>query len=209
METAVLNIQGEKVGKCELPEKVFGVTPDKHLLHEAAKVFLANQRIGCACAKTRAEVSGGGKKPWKQKGTGRARSGSNRSPLWTGGGVVFGPRPHSFRRELPQFKRRMALAHALSAKLADGAVVVVDKFDLPEAKTRHMSDALAALDAGRKPMIISTGENGKLLLAGRNVPGLVHCRPENLNTYGVLNSTKLVITRTALDALNVLWTKGE
>ncbi len=202
METAVLNIKGEKVGKCELPEKVFGVTPDKHLLHEAKISFLANQRIGCACAKTRAEVSGGGKKPWKQKGTGR-------SPLWTGGGVVFGPRPHSFRRELPRFKKRIALAHALSAKQADGAVIVVDNLDLTEAKTAMLAAVLLKFSAGRKPLVVSNGESAKLLLAGRNVPGLVHSRPENLNVYGVLNSTKVVITKTALEALNALWAKGE
>lgn len=209
METAVLNIKGEKVGKCELPEKVFGVTPDKHLLHEAKISFLANQRIGCACAKTRAEVSGGGKKPWKQKGTGRARAGSNRSPLWTGGGVVFGPRPHSFRSEMPRFKKRIALAHALSAKQADGAVIVVDNLDLTEAKTAMLAAALLKFSAGRKPLVVSNGESAKLLLAGRNVPGLVHSRPENLNVYGVLNSTKVVITKTALEALNALWAKGE
>lgn len=209
METAVLNIKGEKVGKCELLETVFGITPDKHLLHEATKVFLANQRIGCACCKTRAEVSGGGKKPWKQKGTGRARAGSNRSPLWIGGGVVFGPRPHSFRRELSPVKRRVALANALSAKQANGDLIVIDKFDVAEAKTRFVAEALNALNAGRKPLVVTTGDNSKLLVAGRNVPGMIHTRPENLNTYGVLNSSKVIITKTALEALTALWAKGE
>ncbi|MFA6583362.1 MAG: 50S ribosomal protein L4 [Elusimicrobiaceae bacterium] len=210
METAVLNTKGEKVGKCEMPEKVFGVTPDKHFLYEAITSYLANQRVGTACAKTRAEVSGGGKKPWKQKGTGRARQGSIRSPLWTGGGVVFGPRPHSFRKEMSQTKRHRALAQALSGKMADGVITVVDKLALSEAKTAQLAAILKTLSAGKKPMLVTGGEDQNVIIAGRNISGLRHLRPENLNAYEVLNSSRIVITTDALSKVSTMWDgKGE
>ncbi len=205
METAVINIKGEEVGKCEMPETVFGLTPDKHFLHEAVTAYLANQRAGTACAKTRAECRGGGKKPWKQKGTGRARHGSIRSPIWTGGGVVFGPRPHSFRKELPRKKRKLALAQALSAKFADGSIKVVDSFELAEAKTKLLVGVLSTLSAGRKPLLVTTGSDSKVLLAGRNISDFHHARPENLHTYQVLNCTSLFITKEAVTALTAKW----
>ena len=138
METKLLNIQGKEQGKVNLPEALFGVKPNPTFLHEVITAFLANQRSGTADVKTRAEVSGTGKKPWKQKGTGRARHGSMRSPIWRHGGVAFGPTPHSFRIDLPVAKRRLALAHALSSKYNSDSIIILDNFDIKEAKTKSL-----------------------------------------------------------------------
>lgn len=200
METTVLNAQGKEAGKCDLPEGLFGLKADKHLLHEAVTAYLANQRRGCACTKTRSEVSGGGRKPWKQKGTGRARQGSTRSPIWRHGGVTFGPKPRSYRQELPVAKRRLALAHALSAKLAGGYVVVLDKLSISKPKTAELYEVLLALNAGKKPLLVSTPD-AKVSQAAKNVPGLVCCRPGDLNAYTVLRGSRIIITKDSLGAL--------
>ena len=200
METSVLNAQGKETGKCELPEGLFGLKADKHLLHEAVTAYLANQRKGCACTKTRSEVSGGGRKPWKQKGTGRARQGSTRSPIWRHGGVTFGPKPRSYRQELPVAKRRLALAHALSAKQADGNVLVLEKLSLPKGKTADINELLLALNAGRKPVLVSSPD-ANVARAAKNIPGLVCCRPGDLNAYTVLCGSRIIITKDSLGSL--------
>ncbi|HOX23774.1 MAG TPA: 50S ribosomal protein L4 [Elusimicrobiales bacterium] len=200
METSVLNAQGKETGKCELPESLFGLKADRHLLHEAVTAYLANQRKGCACTKTRSEVSGGGKKPWKQKGTGRARQGSTRSPIWRHGGVTFGPKPRSYRQELPIAKRRLALAHALSAKQAGGHVIVLDKLSISQPKTAELYDILAALNAGRKPVLVSSPD-ANVSRAAKNVPGLICCRPADLNAYTVLSGSRIIITKDSLGSL--------
>ncbi|MDD2772644.1 MAG: 50S ribosomal protein L4 [Elusimicrobiales bacterium] len=210
METAVLNIKGETIGKCELPETLFGHKPEPHFLYEVVTAHLANLRAGNASSKTRSEISGGGKKPWKQKHTGRSRQGSTRSPLWRKGGVVFGPRPHSFRREMPQAKRRLALAQALSAKFAEGGMVIVDKFDIAQPKTKELVAVLRSFTAGRKPLLVSMRENKNVETASRNIRGVSNARPSELNAYDVLNSSKVIMTRAALDNLGGLWSgKGE
>src|ERR1035437_646893 len=140
METKLLNLKGIEVGSCDMPETIFSVKPDKHFLHEIVKHYLANKHRGTACTKTRAEISGGGKKPWKQKGTGRARSGSTRSPIWRKGGVVFGPKPRSYRQYLPHQKLRQGLIEALSARYAEGAVLVMENLALEAAKTSALND---------------------------------------------------------------------
>jgi large subunit ribosomal protein L4 len=209
METAVVNLKGEKIGKCELSEVLFGQKPEPHFLYEVVTAHLANQRAGSADTKSKAEVSGGGKKPWKQKHTGRARAGSNRSPLWRHGGVTFGPHPHSFRRETTINKRRLALAQALSAKYAEGNLIVVDKFDIANPKTKEICAVLKKLEAGRKPMLVSLRSSANVELAVRNVPGLSNIRPTELNAYEVLNSTRIIITKDAMDKLGGLWAGKE
>ena len=201
METKLLNIQGKEQGKVNLPEALFGVKPNPTFLHEVITAFLANQRSGTADVKTRSEVSGTGKKPWKQKGTGRARHGSMRSPIWRHGGVAFGPTPHSFRIDLPVAKRRLALAHALSSKYNSDSIVILDNFDIKEAKTKIVSDVLKTLDAGKKPLIVSS-KDAKLDQASRNIAGLNKMVPSDLNAYAVLNSTKVIITKEALDKMS-------
>jgi large subunit ribosomal protein L4 len=202
METTVLNTQGNEVEKLELSENFFGQKPKKHFLHEVVTAYLANQRVGTACAKTKAEVSGGGKKPWKQKGTGRARHGSTRSPLWKGGGVVFGPRPRSYRQDLPKSKKRLGLIYALSAKVADNNFMVIDNISVEQAKTKQLNEVLKKLNAGKKPLLVVLKKDEKLNLAGRNIPGLVQCLPLDLNAYIVLNSSKVIITKEAFEKLN-------
>jgi large subunit ribosomal protein L4 len=200
METKLLNIQGKEQGTVTLPENLFGKKPNPTFLHEVITAYLSNQRTGSADVKTRAEVSGTGKKPWKQKGTGRARHGSMRSPIWRHGGVAFGPTPRSFRIDLPVAKKRLALAHALSAKFIDDSIIVVDNFDIKEAKTKEVTAALKKLSAGRKPLIVANREP-KLLLAGRNIVGMTQTVPSDLNAYIVLNSSKVIFTKEALEKM--------
>ncbi|MBR4508115.1 MAG: 50S ribosomal protein L4 [Elusimicrobiaceae bacterium] len=201
METKLLNIQGKEQGKINLPEALFGVKPNPTFLHEVITAFLANQRSGTADVKTRSEVSGTGKKPWKQKGTGRARHGSMRSPIWRHGGVAFGPTPHSFRIDLPVAKRRLALAHALSSKYNSDSIIILDNFDIKEAKTKMVADVLKTLEAGKKPLIVSS-KDAKLDQASRNIAGLNKMVPSDLNAYAVLNSTKVIITKEALEKMS-------
>ena len=200
METKLLNIQGKEQGKVALPEELFGKKPNPTFLHEVITAFLANQRAGSADVKTRAEVSGTGKKPWKQKGTGRARHGSMRSPIWRHGGVAFGPTPRSFRQDLPAAKRKLALAYALSAKFIDDSIVVLDNFDIKEPKTKAVSTVLKTLEAGKKPLIVSSRDS-KLETAGRNIAGVLQMVPADLNAYVVLNSSKVIFTKEALEKM--------
>lgn len=200
METKLLNIQGKEQGTIALPEELFGKKANPTFLHEVITAFLANQRAGSADVKTRAEVSGTGKKPWKQKGTGRARHGSMRSPIWRHGGVAFGPTPRSFRQDLPAAKRKLALAQALSAKLTSDSIVVLDNFDIKEPKTKEVCQVLKVLDAGKKPLIVSSRDT-KLNTAARNIAGVLQMVPADLNAYVVLNSSKVIFTKEALEKM--------
>lgn len=200
METKLLNIQGKEQGTVNLPEALFGKKPNPTFLHEVVTAFLANQRSGTADVKTRGEVSGTGKKPWKQKGTGRARHGSMRSPIWRHGGVAFGPTPRSFRQDLPVAKRRLALAQALTAKLNSDSVVVLESFDLKEPKTKAVAQVLKTLDAGKKPLIVSLTD-ATLEKAGRNIAGVTQMVPADLNAYVVLNCSKIIFTKEALEKM--------
>ena len=174
METKLLNLKGEEVGKVALPETLFAVKPDPCFIHEVMKHYLANKHRGTACTKTRSEVSGGGKKPWKQKGTGRARAGSTRSPIWRKGGVVFGPKPRSFRQYLPVQKLRQALIEALSARAADGAVLVVENLALEAAKTSSLNSLRKGL--GDKSILFVTDKMDKnFKTAARNLDNFGWC----------------------------------
>lgn len=202
METKLLNLSGVEVGKYELPEFLFSRKPDTHFLHEAVKYYMANKRRGCASTKTRGEVSGGGHKPWKQKGTGRARSGSNRSPVWRKGGIVFGPRPHSHRESMPETKRRTALLEAIAAKYAAGAVLVIENLDIKEAKTKTLKDMYKTLGlAGRKTLFIMDKPAKNFLQAARNIPGAGWSLAGNLNAYEVLHHDFLIFTVAGVGAM--------
>jgi large subunit ribosomal protein L4 len=202
METTVLNTQGAETGKCRLPENIFKQKPKKYLLHEVVTAYITNKRQGSADAKTRSEVSGGGSKPWKQKGTGRARHGSIRSPIWRGGGVAFGPKPRDYHADMPRKKKRLALIHALSAQFENGNVIIVDKFELDAPKTKNLAAVLAALKAGVRPMLVTTAKDKKLHLAGRNLKKFKYFPPKDLNAYDVLNSSKIIITQDAVEYLS-------
>ena len=201
MSKEILNTNGEKLGEINLNKEVFGVEPNLHLMHLALRRQLNNARQGSACAKTRAEVSGGGKKPWKQKGTGRARAGSLRSPLFAGGGVIFGPKPRSFAFNMPQKARQLALKSALSAR-SEQMVVVKDFSTISEPKTKLMVSALKSLNVSGKTLIVAdfkADENKNLELSARNIPSVKLLLPSNLNVKDLLEADFVVITESAVN----------
>src|SRR5574344_102688 len=202
-EVSILNTKGSAVGQISLDEKVFGVEPNLHVMHLALRRQLNNGRAGSACTKTRSEVSGGGKKPWKQKGTGRARAGSLRSPLFAGGGVIFGPKPRDYGFAIPQKARRLALKSALSARIED-TVLVKDFSEINEPKTKLMADTLKALKIEGKVLIIAdvkAAENAYLELSARNLPSVRIILPSNLNVKDLLEADKVIITEAAINEI--------
>ncbi len=200
MSKEILSTTGEKLGEITLNENVFGVEPNIHVMHLALRRQLNNARQGSACAKTRAEVSGGGKKPWKQKGTGRARAGSLRSPLFAGGGVIFGPKPRSYAFNMPQKARQLAIKSALSAR-SEQMVVVKDFSAISEPKTKLMVSALKSLKVTGKILIVAdvkAEENKNLELSARNIPSVKIILPSNLNVKDLLEADSVVITESAV-----------
>jgi large subunit ribosomal protein L4 len=191
---------GAAIGEVELPAAVFGQPVNRALLHQAVVAYLANQRRGTADTKTRSEVRGGGRKPWRQKGTGRARQGSIRSPLWRKGGVVFGPQPRSYRQELPKKARRQALRSALSAKAADGEVLVLAGLSLSEPKTKVVAALLARLGAPDALLVLPSLDRNAVLSV-RNLPKAEAMTAPDLNAYKVLRHRKLVVLQEALARL--------
>ena len=206
MQAELINVKGEKIGKVELKDSIFGQKASPEFLHEFVTIYEANQRLGTAHTKTRSEVSGSGKKPWKQKHTGRARAGSIRSPLWRHGGVTFGPRyagkPH---REMPRAKARAALAQALAARHAEGGILFVDAISLEEAKTKAVAGILKQLGCKAPTILVVDSPDAKLTLASRNIPGVAIMLAGDLNAYAVLRSHRLVVTRPALEKLGTRW----
>lgn len=201
MSKEILSTNGEKLGEITLNENVFGVEPNLHVMHLALRRQLNNARQGSACAKTRAEVSGGGKKPWKQKGTGRARAGSLRSPLFAGGGVIFGPKPRSYAFNMPQKARQLAIKSALSAR-SEQMVVVKDFSAISEPKTKLMVSALKSLNVTGKILIVAdvkAEENKNLELSARNIPSVKIILPSNLNVKDLLEADSVVITESAVN----------
>ncbi len=196
----IYNIQKEKVGEADLKDDIFGVEVRSDVLHEVVTWQRACRRAGCACTKTRGEVRGGGRKPWRQKGTGRARSGSSRSPVWRGGGTVFGPRPRSYAYAVPKKVRRLALKMALSSKLADEKLVVLDAYPMASPKTKDFVAVLKAFDLD-KALFITPEENRALTLSARNVPGVQVMLPAGLNVYDILKYDHLVLFSPALSAI--------
>jgi len=202
METKLLNIKGKEIGTAKMPEPIFSVKPDKYFLHEIVTAYLANKHRGTACTKTRAEISGGGKKPWKQKGTGRARAGSTRSPIWRKGGVVFGPKPRSYRQYLPLQKLQQGLVEALSARYADGAVLVIENLDMEVVKTSALNDLRKMLaPTGKRVLFVTDKTEKNFVAASRNVAEFGWILAKNLNAYEALRNNKLVFTAAGLKAL--------
>ena len=202
-EVSILSTDGKQVGQISLDEKVFGVEPNIHVMHMAVRRQLNNGRQRSACAKTRAEVSGGGKKPWKQKGTGRARAGSTRSPLFEGGGVIFGPKPRDYDFQMPQKARRLALRSALSARV-ENTVLVKDFSQITEPKTKLMTQALKALNVAGKVLVVAdtkAAENAHLELAARNLPSVKVILPANLNVKDLLEADSVILTEAAVNEI--------
>jgi len=191
------------VGKMDVPESIFGVTAKQGVLHSAVVNFLANQRQGTAATKTKGLVSGGGKKPWKQKSTGRARSGSSRSPLWRGGGTVFGPQPRDYSYSLPKKAKKAALNAAISGKLADGEIIVIDGFGLVKPSTKDMVSLLKNLGlTGKSTLIVVPEKNEAVLLSARNIPGVKVTRVTDLNPYEVAANSWILFDRQAVEMLS-------
>ncbi len=191
------------VGKISLPDDVFGIKAKDGVIHDAVVNFLANQRQGTHATKTKGLVRGGGKKPWKQKHTGRARSGSSRSPLWRGGGTVFGPQPRDYSYSLPKKARRLALKAALSGKLADGEITVIDELAFEKPRTKEMVSVLKGLELeGNSILVVVPEHNENVALSARNIPGVTVKRVTDLNSYDVAAHARLLMTRRAVEVLS-------
>lgn len=188
-----------RISEIDLDDKIFGAKVDKNLFHEVVKMQLANRRGGNACTKTRSEVSGGGRKPWRQKGTGRARAGSTRSPLWVGGGVVFGPKPRDYSYSLPKKVRRAALKSALSLKVKEGKLLIVDNLNLEEIKTKAFVSLLKGLAV--EGALIVDSDNVNLERSARNLHTVKVLRPEGLNVYDILKYEYLLLTKQSAEKI--------
>ena len=200
----VYDMAGKQQGEVTLADSVFGIEPNAAAVHAVVKNHLANCRQGTQSALTRAEVSGGGKKPWRQKGTGRARQGSTRSPQWTHGGIVFAPKPRSYRYTLNKKLRRLALKSVLSDKAQSGNVAVIDALDVAAPKTKTMVNLLNAIDAG-KSVVITDGVKTNVVLSSRNIPGVVTTPADNLSVYDLVNAKTLVIDKQALATIEEVY----
>ncbi|GLH65606.1 50S ribosomal protein L4 [Parageobacillus sp. G301] len=198
-KVALYNQSGETIGEIELNDSVFGIEPNKHVLFEAVIMQRASLRQGTHKTKNRAEVSGGGRKPWRQKGTGRARQGSIRAPQWRGGGTVFGPVPRSYSYKLPKKVRRLAIKSALSSKVLENNIVVLDNLTLEAPKTKEMVKILNNLSVDRKALIVTDDVNENVTLSARNIPGVTVVTANGINVLDVLNHDKLVITKAAVE----------
>jgi len=195
----VYNINKEKVTQVEVDESIFDAEVKEHLFYEIIRAQLANRRSGTACTKTRGEVSGGGRKPWKQKGTGRARAGSSRSPVWRGGGISFGPKPRDYSYTVPKKVKRTALCSALTKKRREEKLMILDKFDLAEVKTKAFTQIIDRLGSHR--VLIIDDDNRNLCLSARNVPHVKVLPPQGLNLYDILYHDGLYITLPCLEKL--------
>ena len=196
-KATVVNMSGAPVGEVELSEAVVGIEPNEAVVHAVVKNHLANCRQGTQSALTRAEVSGGGIKPYRQKGTGRARQGSTRAPQWTHGGIVFAPKPRSYRYSLNKKVRRLALKSVLSAKAAEGSIIVVDELNVPEIKTKGIQSFLTAVKAS-KAVLVTPEVNMNVVKSARNIPGVSTTTAKLINVYDILNANQLIVDKAAL-----------
>ncbi len=197
-KVSVYNVSGKQVGEIQLADSVFGIEPHTSVLHDAVVMQLASLRSGTHKTKTRTEVSGGGRKPWKQKGTGRARQGSIRAPQWKGGGIVFGPTPRSYAYKLNKKVRRLALKSALSAKVQDQEVIILDQLEMQQPKTKEFAQYLSNLNVTRKALIVSADINEAVQLSSRNIPGVKYVAADGINVLDLLNHDRVIFTQAAV-----------
>ncbi len=201
----VLDLNGKKVDEIELSENVFGIEMSEHAVYEAIKNYLANQRQGTQCTKTRAEVRGGGRKPWRQKGTGRARQGSTRSPQWKGGGVVFAPKPRDYSYTIPKKVKRLAMKSVLTSKAVESKIIIVDDLVMDSPKTKEFMKVMAALNTGKKPLFVTADNAPTVVKSGRNIPGVKVSFVNMLNVYDIANSDTLVLTKKAVEKVEEVY----
>ncbi|GAA4873268.1 50S ribosomal protein L4 [Paenibacillus vulneris] len=197
-KVALYNVSGSQVGEVELSDSVFGIEPHTHVLNEAVLMQRASLRLGTHKVKGRSEVRGGGRKPWKQKGTGRARQGSIRAPQWKGGGTVFGPTPRSYSYKLPKKVRRLAIKSALSSKVIGNEIIVLDQLQLTQPKTKEFAAILSNLKVDRKALVVTAGYEENVALSARNIPGIKFVVAEGINVLDVMVYDKLIITKDAV-----------
>ena len=202
---AVVDMAGLKVSDIELSEAVFGIKPNKTAMHMAIVTYLANQRQGNQSALTRAEVSGGGKKPWRQKGTGRARHGSTRSPQWYHGGVAFAPKPRDYRLGMNKKLRRLAIKSALSDKVLDSSLIVIDEINLDEFKTKIIAEMVKNVGAGKKALIVLENNDKKAVNSARNIPGVKPAQVNTINAYDIINADTLIVVKGAVAKLEEVY----
>lgn len=206
-DVKVLNMNGEEVGTLSLSESVFGVEPNTVAMHAAVINYLANRRHGTQSTKTRTEVRGGGRKPWRQKGTGHARQGSTRAPQWAHGGVALGPKPRKYRFTLNKKVRRIAMLSALSSKVAAGEMVVLDKLELPEIKTKAMVKTLGSVGASGKALVVMPAVDENVIRSAHNIPGVKTALTNTLNVYDILNHDYFVVTKEAVEKIEEVYSK--
>ena len=205
MEVKVFNMEGKEVGTMELNDDIFAIPVNVSLMHEAVKNYLANQRQGTQSTLTRTEVRGGGRKPWRQKGTGRARQGSTRSPQWRHGGVALGPKPRSYRYSMNKKAKRLALKSAFSAKVAEGKFIVVDKLELAEIKTKAMIKVLDNLNVTDKALVVLEGANVPVVKSAANIPGVKTATVNTLSVYDILNYDKFIVSSEAVKKIEEVY----
>lgn len=197
-KVAVYNTQGEQVGEIDLKDEIFGAPVNEAVLHEVMVMYQANRRRGTHDTKTRAEVAGGGRKPWRQKGTGRARHGSIRSPIWRGGGIVFGPHPRDYSYQVPKKVRRLALKSALSSRVREGKLLVLDRLELDAPRTKEMVRILDNLQIKDSALVVTGEKNENVVKSARNLPGIMSTEASLLNAYDILRHGTVVMTRDAV-----------
>jgi len=201
----VFNVSGEKVSEIELKSSVFGIEINTHVMHAVVKNQLANKRQGTQSTKTRAEVRGGGRKPWRQKGTGRARAGSSRSPIWVGGGVVFAPKPRDYSYKLPKKVRRLAMKSALSSKVVNESIIVLEELQMETPKTKEMATILKNLNVDGKALIVMEQADQSVIRSARNIPGVQTALVNTLNVYDILKYDRFIITRNAVEKVEEVY----
>ena len=199
-KVSVYNIEGKVVGDMELNDAVFGVEVNTHLVHQAVVLHLANKRQGTQSAKTRSEVSGGGRKPWRQKGTGHARQGSTRSPQWTGGGIVFAPKPRDYSFKMNKKEKNLALKSVLTTKVAENKFIVVDGLSFDEIKTKNMVNVLKNLEV-KKALVVTDDDNKNVTLSSRNIPGVKTAFTNTINVYDILKYDKMVVAKDVISKI--------
>ena len=211
MTLDVLKIDGSKSGdKIDLSDSIFAIEPNDHAIYLSVKAYLANQRQGTSKSKERGEVRGGGKKPWKQKGRGGARAGTSRSPLWVGGGTIFGPRPRDYRQDLPKKVRRLARKSALSYKVKDSQLLVIEDFNIEQPKTKEFSKILSALKVnGKKVLLLTELNNQNIYKSGRNIPKVKVLEASKASTYDLLNNQILILQKSAVKEIEKTFAASE
>ena len=204
-QVTVFDMTGKSVGEMTLSDAIFGIEPNTSVMHAAVVNYLANQRQGTQSTLTRSEVSGGGRKPWKQKGAGRARQGSTRAPQWTHGGIALGPKPRDYSYELPKKVKRLALKSAFSAKVADNNLIVVDNIAVEGYKTKAVAEMLSNLGADKKALIVMPEVDAKLIKSAANIPGVKTALVNTINVYDILNCDKFIVAKSALEKIEEVY----